>query len=427
MLLLAFLVTVFTGMAAGATFDFGDAQRPADDNYPTTKAEGGSRHEVVDVTFLGPDVDKESDALPADSYDDGVVSISSDTLTFKASAGSGADNLEAFVLNVLVDLNNDGDWNDSGEWMVQDKLYTNYVSKGSTKTYTAPVDIPMVACNVTDVGWMRVTLTENYVKDQIETPYTGKGRFDWGESEDHLVDDIPCTDEDGGGVDDVNVKTLDDAVVRTVQTVDGVTVNPVIGGEGGVVIGGGIVVGGDDGGFDVNGSGMGVGDGDTRTPETQDAGANQIHIPDKGLDIIIDPDGTKQLVNDAMADGSVPSVAQRFIERRIQLTVDTTEDCDACQLFIATNPDNTVREIRQAKTGDNPQVRIETDPTTIKRVLQSDSPRNVVRHAIASDDIRVKGTGIISSLKYGAMTVFAKVSDFFTDYSYETTRATKQR
>ncbi len=145
--------------------DFGDADDPP---YPSLLANDGARHLDICRAWLGAWVDAEDDAeVPnKDFYDDSVLSIK--PLKFRVSNWNWPSDL---YLNVLVDTNDDGDWEDSGEWIVQNLVVS--VPKGKGKLIETDVEWDADS-------WMRVTLTGDPI-----TSYVGKGEFAIGETEDY--------------------------------------------------------------------------------------------------------------------------------------------------------------------------------------------------------------------------------------------------
>jgi hypothetical protein len=145
--------------------DFGDAEDPL---YPSLLASDGARHVDICRAWLGAWVDAEDDADVPDSdrYDDSILSTS--PLKVRVSNWNWGAYL---YLNALIDTNADGDWEDAGEWVVQNLPVS--VPKGKGKAVE------------TDAAWdgdayLRLTLTGSPVSN-----YTGKGEFAIGETEDY--------------------------------------------------------------------------------------------------------------------------------------------------------------------------------------------------------------------------------------------------
>jgi hypothetical protein len=104
----------------GTLYDFGDAPLP----YPVTLAENGAAHVVIDGFRLGAAITEESDGqhsalADADSGDDGVTFTTlapgvNTTVIVNAAIPPG---MTAF-LDAWFDLNQDGDWDDPGEKLI---------------------------------------------------------------------------------------------------------------------------------------------------------------------------------------------------------------------------------------------------------------------------------------------------------------------
>ncbi len=139
-----------------------------------------------------------------ESYGDGVdAGLDGPTLKFKTCTMSSFDyhayncktiGADAF-LNVLVDMNGDGDWNDNFlcnaaqgcayEWAI--KNYGLALAPGC-QTLTTP---PFLMGPIAGRGWMRITLTTTPVGDDFpwngSAGPTGDGFFQGGETEDYPV------------------------------------------------------------------------------------------------------------------------------------------------------------------------------------------------------------------------------------------------
>ena len=97
----------------GLGTDYGDAAS----KYPVLIANNGAGHDIVEGFYLGAGVTADADGQPsalanADLSDDGVTLVpmtagKDATITVSASA--------AGYLDVWLDANGDGDWNDVGE------------------------------------------------------------------------------------------------------------------------------------------------------------------------------------------------------------------------------------------------------------------------------------------------------------------------
>ncbi len=150
---------------SNCTTDFGDADDPP---YPTTLASDGARHENICRAWLGRWVDAEADAnVPnQDLYDDGLVSRT----PFKVAV-SNWDWSGSLYLNALADQNDDGDWSDAGEWIIQNLPVSVPAGKGAFVETDAMWD---------GQTWLRLTLTGAKITD-----YVGTGSFAIGETEDY--------------------------------------------------------------------------------------------------------------------------------------------------------------------------------------------------------------------------------------------------
>jgi len=146
--------------------DFGDAP---DGPYPSLLDSDGARH-IYDDILLGDDWSWENDSIQvnADEFDDGVLSF--DPLIVKVTdryLGGGTT-----TLNALIDANGDGDWEDAGEWIVENLIVP--VTSGSSTIVNTGITVPD--------GWLRVTLTLDPIAG-----YTGTGEWFDGETEDYFV------------------------------------------------------------------------------------------------------------------------------------------------------------------------------------------------------------------------------------------------
>ncbi|QEG42897.1 GEVED domain-containing protein [Roseimaritima ulvae] len=110
-------LTIFVG----AGFDYGDAPDPAADtgagNYRSRMDDGGPRRKVDDGLRIGPTVTADSDAkVPDGDVDDGVSFAGGFQrgFTTPVTVDVQSDGL-AYVLDILVDWNGDGDFDDDGE------------------------------------------------------------------------------------------------------------------------------------------------------------------------------------------------------------------------------------------------------------------------------------------------------------------------
>lgn len=134
-----------------ATLDFGDAPDPFDvtsGEYPTLQVSNGARHILNVGPFLGTTVDAESDGQPdaASTGDDNDGTNDEDGVTLPAGLIAGLESMltvtasDVGFLNVFIDANQDGDWNDAGEHVAVDLALT----AGSN---TVSVTVPESALN----------------------------------------------------------------------------------------------------------------------------------------------------------------------------------------------------------------------------------------------------------------------------------------
>jgi hypothetical protein len=132
----------FPGRNFGNTssLDYGDAptalQSGFAKSYPTTIADNGAVHKILPGFFIGSGIDGDPDGVPsigADSDDFNTTFNDEDGVTFDAPTifpGSTAGKVTVTVatggyspgrINAWVDFNRDGDWDDAGEHIVDDK------------------------------------------------------------------------------------------------------------------------------------------------------------------------------------------------------------------------------------------------------------------------------------------------------------------
>jgi len=167
--------------------EFGDAEDPT---YPSLLASDGARHcptdtELLGLGWYGPDCkDFELDArvTDMDTCCDGLVTTmltegdSTATVTFEVTNFIATNDL---IVNILIDLNIDGDWKDPGEHVVQNQAINlpgpdegTFVSN-SFSTVNATVG----------QTWLRLTLT----RTSVTAPWNGTGLFACGETEDWQI------------------------------------------------------------------------------------------------------------------------------------------------------------------------------------------------------------------------------------------------
>ena len=150
--------------------DYGDAPDPT---FPSLKVNNGARHDGPKDFYFGNDVNYEADSnqVNADDYDDGLISIS--PLSFYVTNPSGTQR----YVNVLADLNWDGDWKDEGELVVSNYAVT------ATGSYTADgANIPEDWWEW-ETPWLRMTITETPLSNYDGTT---PNPFNGGETEDYV-------------------------------------------------------------------------------------------------------------------------------------------------------------------------------------------------------------------------------------------------
>ena len=132
------------------TVDFGFLQYDYGDDpnsYSTTLASTGARHILDGSTYLGEDVDAETDGLPGTiaTSDDADANDDEDGIVFKTSIQPGQSyEIEVTAsmngyLNAWIDFNGDGDFADAGEQIRSDADGALSLTAGKqTLTFTAP-------------------------------------------------------------------------------------------------------------------------------------------------------------------------------------------------------------------------------------------------------------------------------------------------
>lgn len=168
-------------------FDFGDAPDPT---YPSLLESNGARHKDVSRARLGDKVDKEKNSHQVDKDspntaigpDDGF-DIGTQLIRIHNNDWPGV-----LYLNVLVDWNQDGDWEDEQgnpegiEWYVQNQVFD--IPLGQTVEFVVPSPPPAMVFGFPKDGiepWTRITLTDVSIEN-----YVGRGKFDIGETEDYV-------------------------------------------------------------------------------------------------------------------------------------------------------------------------------------------------------------------------------------------------
>jgi len=148
-------------------FDFGSAPEP----YPSSLEANGARHADLTRAWIGDKVDGEEDW---DRWDENDGVAGADPVAFVITNNDWDGDL---FVNVLVDLNEDGDWNDEEEWMIRNRK-VDVAPGSSTEVYT---DFALdIGGGIAPLTRMRLTLTG------VELPdFDGRGEFEIGETEDH--------------------------------------------------------------------------------------------------------------------------------------------------------------------------------------------------------------------------------------------------
>jgi len=166
--------------------EFGDAQDPT---YPSLLASDGARHcptdtEILGLNSLGDSKDFELDARVIDNdipYDDGLVTTTlapgnaTATVQFEVTNFIVTDDL---IVNILIDLNIDGDWTDAGEHVVQNQA----ISLSAAEATFVSDSFSTVNATLGQT-WLRLTLT----RTPVTAPWNGTGLFACGETEDWKI------------------------------------------------------------------------------------------------------------------------------------------------------------------------------------------------------------------------------------------------
>jgi len=167
--------------------EFGDAPDPT---YPSLLASNGARHcptdtEILGLNSQGDSKDFELDARVVDMdipYSDGLVTTTlapgnaTATVQFEVTNFIATNDL---IVNILIDLNQDGDWKDPGEYVVQNQAIN----------LPGPAEATFVSTPFSTVGatpgqtWLRLTLT----RTPVPVAWDGTGQFACGETEDWKI------------------------------------------------------------------------------------------------------------------------------------------------------------------------------------------------------------------------------------------------
>lgn len=196
--------------------DYGDAPDAGSTGYPAGFAQSGRFPTLagndgavtadVAAATLGPTASAEADANdPADpdgqpnlnpsntDADDGLVDLAVVLVSIPPPAGL-AVNVSAppggggaFWINVLIDMNLDGEWGGLAgpgvpEWVVRNFPVT--LGGGESRTVTLPPFLFGFGNRLPDGAWMRVLLSRETVSGG---DWDGSGTFTAGEVEDHVI------------------------------------------------------------------------------------------------------------------------------------------------------------------------------------------------------------------------------------------------
>lgn len=152
--------------------DYGDAPDPG---YPSRGGSGGSRHRDPRRAWLGGGADVEGDSRQVNAdADDALVSAS--PLSFTVTNGR---HLGALYANALVDQNQDGDWDDPGEWVLVNRVVR--VGPGESEVVVAG------DASLGEGTWARLTVTGEPLSG-----WTGRGAHALGETEDWFLTSAPA-------------------------------------------------------------------------------------------------------------------------------------------------------------------------------------------------------------------------------------------
>lgn len=197
--------------------DYGDAPDGGDTGYPaifqqtarfpTLNVSGGIN--VTDITqaTLGPAVSNEADANDQNDTDgqpnlnpsntdsdDGIVDFVVVPVSIPAPAamtvnvvGPAASQGGRFFINVLIDMNMNGEWDGIlapgvDEWAV--KNFPVMVGANTSQNIALPAFAYANGNRLPDGAWMRIALTDQFIADP---DWSGTGQFSAGEVEDHTI------------------------------------------------------------------------------------------------------------------------------------------------------------------------------------------------------------------------------------------------
>jgi len=188
--------------------DYGDAPGPT---YPSKFSGDGARHNPTSTECLGLNStsgdwkDFETDARVSnlDNFDDGLLTTtitagnSSQTVKFEVTnLLPGAENL---TVNILIDLNRDGDWNDVVNGQSEHVVQNQPIPLNGTPGFTEGVftSNPFSTVGATPGNtWLRITLTRHQIQNlpwngTMTDTGLGWDRFEYGETEDWEIEIKP--------------------------------------------------------------------------------------------------------------------------------------------------------------------------------------------------------------------------------------------
>lgn len=172
---------------------------------------------IVDCNDLTIGANYGQDECPGDGVDAGIdapfVFPRCKPFTFNYQAANASQTPVSMYLNVLVDWNDDGDWNDidncafqggcAPEWAVKNHpiLLAPGCNTMATPSFQTGLGLPDPLQTAQRPQWMRVTITFQPVTDEF--PWAGSellpgGSFEGGETEDYVfyqeTNETPCLD-----------------------------------------------------------------------------------------------------------------------------------------------------------------------------------------------------------------------------------------
>jgi hypothetical protein len=208
----------------GDPLEFGDAPDNSSDpaDYPSLLASNGARHFPTTTECLGlningtdwKDFEPDANEPDLDPFDDGlltsVLAANNSTQTVDVEVTNLIPDDQTLILNILLDLNRDGDWDD----VVGSQ--SEHVVRNQPIPLTGVADGTFTSTPFSTVGatpgptWMRITLTRHTINSGWNGTMASAGYlnpFECGETEDWSVS---IDGGAGGTCGDVN----DDGVVN---------------------------------------------------------------------------------------------------------------------------------------------------------------------------------------------------------------------